>query len=289
MTADAPPRRTLTAQSTASSEAPSPTAPASAALAGAALDAKLAEMTTRMAAASGFDAKNAIFHEYFGAVPEADVATRQQFFFTFMSNIPKADQDRVMRFLEGLEAAKPAPAAPPAAPVAPVAPRASTAPPGVLVIGDSLTVGTRSHLPGQVGNDPFKVDGKSGRTLQQGMAIYDATPVKPRVVQMALFTNNAPNQIGELRAAVERTIADARERGGRVVWATIVGNPSRGSYDAVNDYLRDMARRNPDVMGLVDWAQMTRANPGYLAGDGYHGTPAGYRARGEAFAAAAAV
>jgi lysophospholipase L1-like esterase len=51
--------------------------------------------------------------------------------------------------------------------------------------------------------------------------------------------------------------------------------------------MRDFAAKNPDVMGLVDWEKMVRENPSYLAGDKVHGTPAGYKARAQAFADAA--
>lgn len=251
----------------------------------AALDAQVGEMLTRMAQKPDFDGKNAVFHEYFDKVPESDVATRQTFFFNFMANIPKADAERVAKYLESL-GPKPAPAP---APAAAVTPNASTAPAGVLMIGDSLSVGTDPFFGDEQTGVPTQVDAKSGRSLSQGMDIYNSVAVKPRVVQMALFTNNTPGQIDSLRAALDRTIADARARGGRVVWATIVGNPKFGSYDAVNSMLRDYAARNADVMGLVDWAQMTRDNPSYLGGDGYHGSAAGYRARAEAFAQASKV
>ena len=255
-----------------------------------ALDAKLAAMTTRMAAADGFDAKNAIFHEYFDAIPEADNETRTAFFGTFMSNIPKADADRVSAFLEGLAAKEAAdkPSAP-AATTSPAPAAARTAPDAVLMIGDSLSVGTKQYFTAGLTGAPTSVDATSGISLKEGMRRYDAVAVKPQVVEMALFTNNAPNQIGELRAALDTTIADARQRNGRVVWATIVGNRKYGSYDEVNAMLRDYAAKNADVMGLVDWAKMTAQHPGYLAGDGIHGTAAGYKARAQAFADAAKV
>ncbi|MCW2924585.1 MAG: hypothetical protein JWM98_1989, partial [Thermoleophilia bacterium] len=100
-----------------------------------------------------------------------------------------------------------------------------------------------------------------------------------------LFTNNAPGQKAELQAAIEKTIADARARGGKVVWATIV-RPN-GDYGPVNDMIRDYAAKNPDVMGLVDWAKMVQANPSYVGKDGIHSGPAGYTARAKAFADAA--
>lgn len=283
---------TSAAVATGAAEPSSPAAAASGAPAQAALDAKLAEMTTRMAAADGFDAKNAVFHEYFDAVPDSDTATRTAFFGTFMSNIPKSDADRVIRFLEALgerDKADTAAAAKPADTPRPAAATGTKAPSGVLMIGDSLSVGTKQYFDDALTGAPTSVDATGGIPLKEGMRRYRAAAQKPQVVEMALFTNNTPDQIDQLRAAVEETVRDARSRGGRVVWATIKGNPKYGSYDAVNAMLRDLASKNADVMGLVDWAKMVADNPSYLAGDHIHGTPAGYRARAQAFADAARV
>ena len=296
------PAATTTAPVTAPTPAPAAAKPDPARPKQSALDAKLAEMTTRMAKASGFDAKNKVFHEYFDAVPDSDKATRTAFFGTFMSNIPKADADRVLAFLKAVgesTASKPKPKpkpAPAATPKPAPAPRSNPAPAqrthapqNVLMIGDSLSVGTRSYFTATLTGAPTSVDATGGIPLKEGMRRYRAVPVKPQVVEMALFTNNVPSQIDELRAALDETIADARARNGRVVWATIKGNPRYGNYDAVNAMLRDYAARNADVMGLVDWAKMVAQHPDYLAGDGIHGTAAGYRARAQAFADAARV
>lgn len=155
---------------------------------------------------------------------------------------------------------------------------------GVLLIGDSLSVGTKQYLNAQMAGQPIEINATSGISLAEGMRRYDAVAQKPRVVEMALFTNNSPGQIDELRNAIDRTIRDARERGGKVVWATIV---RPGNYDAVNALIREQAARHPDAMGIVDWQNMVQQHPSYLAGDGIHGTAAGYRARAQAFADAA--
>lgn len=253
-----------------------------------AVDARVSEMLTRMAKVEGFEQKNKLFHEYFDAIPATDQASRTTFFSAFMQNIPKSDAERVIQFLKKLEAQS-APTTP-AAEVTPTTQRAtSSAPQGVLMIGDSLSVGTDPFFGDEQTGVPTTVNAKGGRSLSQGMDIYNATQSKPRVVQMALFTNNTPNQIDSLRAALDQTISDARARGGRVVWATIVGNPTFGNYDAVNSMFRDYAAKNADVMGLVDWEQMVKQNPSYLAGDKVHGTSAGYKARAEAFAQASKI
>jgi hypothetical protein len=197
------------------------------------------------------------------------------------------------------ESAPPTPSGADAAPASQPAPPAATtgggsstaaashAKAGVLLIGDSLTVGTKKFMATKVGDAPVTIDATGGIPLKEGMRRYDAVKDKPRVVEMALFTNNTPNQIGELRSAIEKTVKDARERGGKVVWATIHGVQKWGSYDAVNSMIRDLASKNSDVMGLVDWEKMVQANPSYLAGDKIHGTTAGYKARAAAFEQAA--
>lgn len=155
------------------------------------------------------------------------------------------------------------------------------------MIGDSLTVGTQPYMPDAIGEAKVTIDATGGIPLAEGMRRYDAVAEKPRVVEMALFTNNQPEAIEELRGAIEKTVDDARARGGKVVWATIHGLQRWGNYDAVNAMIRDYAAKNADVMGLVDWEKMVQEHPEYLAPDAIHGTAAGYEARAQAFVAAA--
>ncbi len=155
---------------------------------------------------------------------------------------------------------------------------------GVLLIGDSLTVGVRPHMPKTIDGAPVTVDATGGIPLAEGMRRYDAVKEKPRVVELALFTNNSPKQVDELHKAIQKTIDDARQRGGRVVWATIV---RPGNYDAANAMIRDMAAKNADVMGVVDWAAMVAKTPSLVGGDGVHSSPDGYKVRAKAFVDAA--
>jgi len=179
------------------------------------------------------------------------------------------------------------------APVAPTSAATSSAREGVLLIGDSLTVGVRDmgDMQPKLGNVPLTIDAKGGISLKEGMRRYDAHKAAgelPRVVEIGLFTNNSPNQINELKTAIEKTVADARARGGRVVWATIVRPNSGGkSYDEVNQLIRSMAQNNSDVMGLVDWQAMVAAKPGLVGSDHVHSGKSGYQVRAQAYADAA--
>jgi len=155
----------------------------------------------------------------------------------------------------------------------------------LLVIGDSLGVGTRPYLQNNGRRTTQNV--KGGRTLAEGMRIYARTP-KPRVVAMGLFTNDDPRNVAKLRSAVLKTVSDARRTGGRVVWATIHRPAVNGvTYGRANEILRSMARQHSDVMGLVDWDRSVKANPRLLQPDGIHATAAGYRHRAKAYAQAA--
>ncbi len=181
-----------------------------------------------------------------------------------------------------------APAAGSQAAQPPRPPATSNARPGVLMIGDSLSVGTKQYFNDGLAGQPTEVNATGGISLQEGMRRYDATPNKPRVVAMGLFTNNDPGQTQVLRESIQKTIDDARARGGRVIWSTIV-RPAVGgkTYDEANRIIRDLASQNSDVMGLVDWDAMIKANPSYLAGDKIHATAEGYKARAQAYADAA--
>lgn len=159
---------------------------------------------------------------------------------------------------------------------------------GVLMIGDLLGVGTAPGLKSKLAGRKVSANVKGGRTLAEGMKIYKAQKHKPEVVEMGLFTNDDPKRIGPLKQAIETTIADARKRGGRVVWATIARPSVNGvSYKRANDLIKELAAKNSDVMKVVDWKAAVDKNPGLMGGDKVHGTPAGYAWRAKAFADAA--
>lgn len=159
---------------------------------------------------------------------------------------------------------------------------------GMLMIGDSLGVGTDKPLKDLLAGKDVQVNAKGGRTLAQGMKEYDAVANKPKVVAMGLFTNNAPTQINELRDAIQKTIDDARARGGKVIWATIVRPDYSGkSYDEVNKLIRDMGAQNADVMRVVDWAAEVAAHPDWMSPDKIHANPTGYKERARLYVEAA--
>lgn len=160
--------------------------------------------------------------------------------------------------------------------------------PELVMIGDSLAVGTdpplRSALPG------WRVtsDGRVSRPLAAGMSMLAMTPLKstPRALAFSLFTNDDPTHVDELGAAVQDSLL---RLGGRdcALWATIVRPKVGGvSYDAANRRLHQLADDDDRVV-VVEWARAVKRHRGWVAKDKVHGTTAGYAGRARLYAQAA--
>lgn len=167
-------------------------------------------------------------------------------------------------------------------------PRAAAPPPppalphDVLVIGDSLAVGMADPLRASLPGWKVSIEAKISRPLATGMEILSGWSGAPAILAFSLFTNDDPGATAALERAVRAT---AGRPGGCAVWATIVRPPYNGvSYDAANRVLERLASDARLNLRLVDWAGLVAREPSFIAGDGVHGTPAGYRARGELFA-----
>ncbi len=166
----------------------------------------------------------------------------------------------------------------------PPPPAVRSLPHDVLVIGDSLAVGMADALRAALPGWRVRIDGKISRPLAVGMQLLAQEPDVPAIVAISLFTNDDPGATGALEQAVRTT---ASRPGGCAVWATIVRPPYNGvSYDAANRVLERLGGELRLGLQLVDWAGMVAQSPSLVAGDGVHATPAGYAARGQAYAAA---
>lgn len=156
----------------------------------------------------------------------------------------------------------------------------------MLVIGDSLAVGMESSLRAALPGWTVRVDARTGRPLAEGMRILAAQRDSPAIIAFSLFTNDSPGATAALEQAIRSAVGRA---GGCAVWATIVRPPLEGvSYGAANTLLERLAGEPDLALGqqLVDWRAVVSQSPSYLAGDGVHGTPTGYRARGQLYAGA---
>ena len=154
----------------------------------------------------------------------------------------------------------------------------------VTLVGDSLNVGVEPYLSAAMSGWKLVANDRVGRTTPEGIAELEAgRPVLSSHVVISLGTNDPPGAVPAFRADVARLL-DLIGPNRCVIWATIWrdGAPS----DAFNAVLREASDLNRRVR-LVEWAEMVRAHPDWLAGDGLHGNELGYRERARAIAEAA--
>jgi hypothetical protein len=160
-------------------------------------------------------------------------------------------------------------------------PASASTPPGtVVVIGDSLAVGTRALLPAELDGWDVRTTAVEGWPLAVGMDALSKAEVPDRaVLAFSLFTNDTPDQLPALEAAVRRSAGMACS-----VWATIA-HPGH-DFGAVNDRLRALGDELERVV-VVPWAETVAERPELLKPDRVHGTDDGYRVRAQLYADAA--
>jgi hypothetical protein len=156
---------------------------------------------------------------------------------------------------------------------------------GVLVIGDSLSVGTRPYLQRDLPGVPIRFDVEIGRPSPAGVGLL-ARELRPddQVVVFDLGTNDAPSEAGILAADLA---AARREAGARCLVVATLNRPPVGGVSVadLNRAVRAFAASDPNVL-VVPWHAEVRARPEYLGADRIHATQAGYAARGRVFAQA---
>jgi hypothetical protein len=148
----------------------------------------------------------------------------------------------------------------------------------VLVVGDSLEVGTGPHLRKELGGRAVQVDARIGRPSSEGVGVLRRRlSPSDEVVVFDLGVNDDPSQperlAGDLRAA--RALAGDR----CLVVATVSGPPVNGvPVSGLNRAIRAFAAQTPTVQ-VVDWQSTVAENPGILGRDRLHPGPEGYAAR----------
>ncbi len=192
-------------------------------------------------------------------------------------------------------AVAPATPAPPAKPAAPSAPAAQVvpapAPPApvpaavqkqVLVVGDSLAVGTEPYLGSLLADRQVTFDAVTGRTTPEGLrALRERLQdLRPQTVIISLGTNDGSDparfafRIHEVLSTVPPDAC--------VVWSTVVRPPRKGSYLGLNRVLRAYAQRVPRLT-LVNWDHAVLRGSVTLP-DTVHPDPAGFLYRSRLFA-----
>jgi lysophospholipase L1-like esterase len=148
----------------------------------------------------------------------------------------------------------------------------------LLVLGDSLAVGTMPYLDQMVPSDVnITWDAVDGRTTPQGIDSlrFDLREVAPEIVAVSLGSNDGPDPARFTR----RIRALLRDLGPHtcVAWFSIVRPLRKGRYGAMNRALRAEARRDPRLV-VINWDHAVHRGTVKLR-DGLHATPAGYRYR----------
>ena len=157
----------------------------------------------------------------------------------------------------------------------------------VLVVGDSLQVGTGPYLEQELGALPVEFDHRTGRGSAEGVSVLRSR-LRPEhtIVMFDLGTNDDPRNPDALYSAMN----SAREIAGDrcLVVATVLRPPYNGvGVDGMNAAVERFALDNPGVQ-LVDWYGIVTSTPGMLYEDGVHARPEGYALRGRLLADAVA-
>lgn len=151
---------------------------------------------------------------------------------------------------------------------------------GVLVVGDSLEVGTSPYLKGLLHGIPLKVDAQTSRPSSTGVQIVGSRLASSdRVVVFDLGTNDDPAQPQALASDLDAVRSLAGDR--CIVVASLNRPPYNGvSIDALNQVVRGFAA-NSQPAQLVDWRGAALSDPGLIGPDGVHATPSGYARRAQ--------
>jgi lysophospholipase L1-like esterase len=162
----------------------------------------------------------------------------------------------------------------------------AAAPSRVLVVGDSLAVGLEPYLGAMLRPSDVVWDARSGRTTPQALPLLRARlrEETPRTVVLSLGTNDGsdPRRFAD---RIRRALA-AIPAGVCVVWVDVNRPPRKGSYVALNQVLRDAARKDRRMV-VVDWDRAVLTGRVTLP-DGLHPDPAGFRLRSRLIADAVA-
>jgi hypothetical protein len=148
----------------------------------------------------------------------------------------------------------------------------------VLVVGDSLEVGSAPHLRAALGGMAVDVDAEPGRTSSEGVRVLGRR-LRPdhEVVVFPLGTNDTNADVFAANLAAVAQLA-----GGRcLVLATIARPPLRGASAASLN--RVIAAQS--TAQVADW-RSAAGSPGVLGRDRTHATGQGYALRGSLLAEA---
>jgi lysophospholipase L1-like esterase len=188
---------------------------------------------------------------------------------------------------EGAQAA-PAPSSTVAVPEDPTTPLSSMLPPTnsvrrVLIIGDSLTVGTSPHWPSNGESLRVDINAKEGRPLQQVNRIVADTVEHTDAYVLALGTNDCMGNPDEDQIR-DLIISALNTSQAKPVLLLTLGE--RGEIQDCAARFNSVAKRlaaSIPSLELGDWQALAGDHTEWYGanGDGIHLTPSGYKARAE--------
>jgi lysophospholipase L1-like esterase len=149
--------------------------------------------------------------------------------------------------------------------------------PDVLIVGDSLAVGTMPYLDGMLTDRNITWDAVNGRTTPQGIHALrvDLRAVEPQAVVVSLGTNDGPDPRRFARRL--RSMLGDLSPNTCVIWTAIVRPARKGPYRELNRVLRAEAERDHRLV-VINWDHAVKRGTVVLR-DGLHATAEGYRYR----------
>jgi lysophospholipase L1-like esterase len=157
----------------------------------------------------------------------------------------------------------------------------------ILVVGDSLAVGTEAPLAQRLPGWRIVTSAYTGRHTADGVAELVSRGSLPDVIVVSLGTNDNPSETARFAGQVE-AVMDAAGTSRCVIWANIARPPYAGvSYAGYNRVLTRLSLSRPNLI-VADWAGIAQSQPGVLGSDGVHATASGYAIRAQAIAGAIA-
>ena len=147
----------------------------------------------------------------------------------------------------------------------------------VLVVGDSLAVGTEPYLGPLLGEFNLVNDVRNGITTPQGMRLLRMSlrTVTPATVVVSLGTNDGGDP-GRFASRLRRTMA-LLPFDTCVVWSTIIRPHRKGPYRPINRVLHKLKKQDPRLV-IIDWEHAVTGGEVSLP-DGLHADRAGYQYR----------
>jgi lysophospholipase L1-like esterase len=165
-----------------------------------------------------------------------------------------------------------------------VARRTSSVGRRVLVVGDSLAVGTKPYLRRVLHGWRVRTSATISKHAPEGASeLARRSRHLPPVVVASLGTNDDPHAVSNFEHAVRKSLR-AVGKHGCLVWPNIV-RPAVGgaTYEGYNNVLDHLARSH-DNLRVVDWVTIAAHNRGWFGDDGVHPNATGYLVRAQAIA-----